>query len=358
MKKLCLRLTFLIFFAIPSVFAKPLFVFYDAGTVNALKPVMEALDKEGKDYKIIAFGAAVALLKDHPKLVSLTLSVDTTAPTWHRLKTLPKEDLDKIYKLWDTDGDIDHVVAGLSSMIEVQILNLSCKHKNKAYYDSFSVLGGDFEKILDALDTNNQTILVPSQAVKDALQKRKPKQIIRVVGQPTLNTWREEGAKKRKTLLYLGNYENNNNGYNDSFRLFINAIKDKDVNVFISIHPKVDGAFEKEIVKDLTHIQVINSKDFKTEKLVHALKDPILVTQRSTAGVQGYFCGYAVIYLDAQKNQYTNFLIEDKKVPQCFDQKSFEKALEAASPHDASNAFKACNIPENAVELILNEIKD
>jgi|GEM_PF-3693289 len=358
-----------------EVSQKTLFILYDAGPSNALKPVMQAMEDRKQDYAILAYGTASQIFKDHPKRLRPN---DNGFPEgMSRLeRRLSGKDLAVTQELVKSRG-ITTVISGLSSMVEVQDLEALPNVRRIAYYDAFSMLPGDFMVILKAfLALPNTTLLVPTKPVKEKILELSPKQDIRVVGQPSLAIWiaAKEGVEAEKitkklgaaynpqkpTILYAGGYENNDNHYNDSFKLFLKSVQGLDVNVVVTIHPKVNGSFEKEAAMGMRNVMFAASKDIKTESLVYALNKPIVVTQRSSVGVQAYFAGFPVMYVDTHPQDYSNFLIDDKKVGQYSNPENFETSVHAVfedkSDRKSKDLFAQYDIPENAVQKIIEAL--
>lgn len=318
--------------------SKLLFVFFDAGETNALKPVIDELSSASMDFQILAFGTAWTLIKDHPRTIdihkNLDVSKDTNQKEWGRLHPLDQKILDKILALLKPDI----VITGMVSELQKQIIEGFKKTGADiiAYYDNFSPIQM-FSYALPFVKLAS-LILVPSKNVAESVLKEDPNAKVDIVGHPNLELWIEQiqaiNAQEIRRLLkiedgksflvYITGY---GEGYQEAFASFAKAIKSiKDFHVGISIHPKMTGDLEKQILQEQgCHHAFLIPKKVDTSSAV-AIAD-LVVTWRSSIGVQAAFLGKPVIYLDNPGSTFKSLSIEKGWALQLFDSEELHKLL-------------------------------
>lgn len=355
---------------------KILFILVDSSTTRTYQEVMKRLDKEGKDYSILAFNVAAELLKGHPKLLQLPLQ-QKPEPHWTRLKPLNDYDLHVIRNYILNDREIGILMTGVSLFFQVQILKHLEEIPRIVFYDHFHIEVGDHRFILNEFFRlrGRTTLLVTLEDLKRDLLYLSPMQDVRVVGQPLLHEWIE--AKKdvpsgiieklgphynptKKTILYFGDYERNENTYPDALKLFFRSVVGRDENIVVATHPSVDGAEERALFKDMKNAVVIPNNIVSRKYLMYAVNQPVIVTQRLSVAVQAFFAGFPVIYLDPIYKGYTNFLIKHNEAFQCFTEEDFRSALDQvqtkAPRQNPESLFQKYNIPQDSVERIFKII--
>ena len=346
-----------------------LFVFYDAGETLALKPVLDELVEKQSDFKVLVMATARTLLKENYTIdlnKECGVKEDVDHVQWERYQNLSDESLGKVKQCVGAD----RIITGMVSKIQFQIAE-SFKQTSKVcgYYDGLSLpdpkstLFSDFLKVL-------HTVLVPTSEMEKYTKHISSQSNVKVVGQPTLEVWRttleslEEKSiykslsldMKRKMILYAGGYGED---YEKAFAIFSKASSQlKKYNVLVSLHPKVDGALESNILKlhGADHVKIIP----KSISTMHAAKvADLIVTQRSSVGVQALFAGKSVIYLDVPSTTYKNTAIEKKWSPQISDSDEFlavAKKILSNKKSAVKDIYSESGIPKDSKNSILNLI--
>jgi hypothetical protein len=362
---------FMCSFAWANVETDYLFVFYDMGESNALKPVLEEFDQTNKNYRIVALGTAEGVFKNHKNYINIydrcgvTDYVDPKA--WDRTESISKTNLDKLQKCISPKK----VMTGMASMVQGQVAKLYKNDGAKvvAYYDSFHAPSWDGifppKVILEEFLHNITDYIVPSTDIRAGFVKLKDGLNISVFGQPSLESWNKLSAKlnlpdikekldlkKQSNIIYVGGY---GDGYEESFKLFVQAANQMPTRKFyVSLHPKVDGSTEKGVIdaEGAKNI-VFLPKGMKTYEAAPVMD--CVVCQRSTAGVLARFLGRPVVYLDSDPAKYKNFLIEKGLSPQYGTVDSYINGLDAAiAKHKAEtrDIYDISGIPFNAAKKI------
>lgn len=347
------------------------FFLYDAGETKALEPVMDALKKADKSYEIMAVGTAESLVKNHDAVRNLVkdcgFSAKITPLEWKREQKLSNEELAQLKKC--TRGSI--LVTGYNSAIQNQLIE-SVKSKGVetvVFYDSFNPP--------DTCNPNTSSpcyaheaayradvMLVSTYDLKEAFQNISPVRCF-ALGNPTLETWKHhmdnvnqqalrttlQVENDKPVLLYIGGYGDD---YEGSFNLFLDSVKNiHDYQIVVTLHPKVDGTLEGKLIADKNLSQIkIAPKDIPTPSIASIAS--LVVTQRSTAGVQARFAGLPLIYVDVHPQKYTNFLIKSNHATQVSSPEAFidELAVIQQKSKDTVSLQKKLGIPSNAAEKI------
>jgi CDP-Glycerol:Poly(glycerophosphate) glycerophosphotransferase len=351
-----------------------LFVLYDAGETQALKPLFTILDKCHVKYRILAFGTAWQMMHKHAKTLKNYSPIlrehiqATTSENWPREKPLPQYDITEIVDSLSTG----FIVTGMVSMIQLQIAKeLYQRHAHIfSYYDSFSPISK--KSIAYPFLKISQEVFVSTKALEENINSFNEKAKAHVVGQPSIDHWIEEYesvsekslykrlhiSSNQFTILYAGGYGDD---YEEGFRLFVQSISQLDkITILLSLHPKIDGKVEKKILSEENcgFVKIVD-KTFPTNILVKIAD--LVVTQRSTVGVQALFVHKPVVYLDIPHSTYTNFAIEGKWVAQVFTKKDFLHILKVGvTKHSPSKIelHHGTGIPKKASSLIFNRIQN
>lgn len=352
------------------------FIFYDAGTTKALEPVMIHLDKRDIRYCIIAFGTAKTLLDKHPHYLDANKNLGVKAivdrQSWPREQPLDEVDAELLKRTISCQL----AVVGTSAILEAQLAKkLQSKGiKVLAYYDGFHVPTLNptlYKAFLQSVDE----IIVPSQSVSASFHQLKSSAKILVLGQPILDVWAQFQKRhniaalrqklsllpQQAMLLYAGGYSDNpNDGYEESFRLFIESTKRiKQYKIFIALHPKVNGDTERKIIKEMA-IEDLQFLPSDVSTMEGSMISNVIVSQCSTVGVQARFIGRPAIYLDTQRMKYTNIIIEKKLAVQVDNVNDFLHALaEAANEKNfipIDQLYKRAGVPLNATDNILEHL--
>lgn len=345
------------------------FILYDSGESNALIPVLEILEECGLNFHILSFATSSRLVKDYKhKIICLSDEIGDGpfSSDWLREEGLSEGDLESVLKSLNTN----YVITGMVSEIQRQISE-SLKKRGTfvvGYYDSFAGMNPNHItfSFLPFLDE----VLVPSEAIGASIKGLFPELRVLVVGQPSIETWRKmirEGRSPEKksdfekdsrfTIAYVGGYGED---YAEAFELFLDSIEgEKECRVVVSLHPKVDGKFERELLSQRAypHVEIL-SKNTSTNYVV--LQSDLVVTHRSTVGVQAIFVEKPVIFFDVPESRFSNVAIENGWAQKVVTKDEFLKVLEAGIEDTFSRSkdiFRQGGIPEKASMLIFNSIQ-
>ncbi|MBB63793.1 MAG: hypothetical protein CMO81_01890 [Waddliaceae bacterium] len=322
----------------------PLFVLYDAGETLALEPVFAFFRENGLPFRLLAFGTAETLVKDYPEFLGLGIQVDRLS--WPREQELDSDQVEHLL----THCHPTFLVSGMVSGIQRQLAE---KFRAQgvpvvAYYDSFSPLKAN-ELGVHFLDLADQ-ILVPSEEVAESVRRLgAEEERVELVGQPTLDGWLQSvqnmnrsevrknlGVLTEQLILYAGGYGRD---YEEAFEMFCLGLANiQEIRVIVALHPKSNGKIEKGII-DRLGISCIEflSREVSTVEAVCAAD--LIVTQRSSVGVQAHFIGRDVLYVDLEKTHYSNSLIESKQVDRVLSAEALDHYLFTWKPKNES-AYK------------------
>ncbi len=363
--------TFILFFILlastfsQEVSKKVLFFFYDAGETLALLPVYEKAEKLNQHKFVLAPltpWSKEILVKQ--KLSFLDSDINPDNPS-----------LSSRHKLyanltrWENliDNEKPHlVVVGLVSQIQKQIAQFCCQKKIPVigYYDAFDP--PSLQSITREVMKEVDILFVPSEEIQTTLNLEKP---VMAVGQPSVETWRKihqkadaQAIRKKlkieneKTILFAGQY---GNGYEEVLREFLRLAKNlKQTSLILSPHPKTDGSLEEKVVQEMELSNVVINRDFPSSEA--SVVADIVITWRSTVGVQAAFAGKKVVYFNLSLESYHNRLI-DEGIAQSTDPKNFllimEKLFAQKNSHEIlSNKLKNLGYILNSTEKIYHEM--
>ncbi len=331
-----------------------LFVLFDAGETNALLPVIEKVQQEKREFKIWTAGTATELLRKKPELATKCQEIDSKIDkSWPREKPIDLELLSKLC----TQCASQKVITGVASQIQAQILQAyQGKAATFAYWDNFSPQGaGSYFTQAHKVQKLAEKLLVPSRDVAADFSSEK----VLVVGQPTLEQWTRELALineaslkekyklKEELITYIGGYGPE---YEKAAKLFVRCVKESGFSgqVIMQIHPKSDGAFEREICKGEAFL-FLPLSTLEAVKLANSV-----VTYNSTVGFQALFAKKRVLFVIPEEDPFTNLAIEKGFAPKISSPKTFLPALKA--PQQNSDIASTMGVPENSAQLIFDEI--
>ena len=133
-------------------------------------------------------------------------------------------------------------------------------------------------------------------------------------------------------------------------------------NIYVSLHPKVDGFLERKILKKYKNKNIlILPKEIKTSR-VASVAD-IIVSQNSTVGTQAIFMGKISIFLDLPTSKYKAFVIQKglaKKISSSDDFIRYIKQISFKKPKKTENIslFYYLGIPTDSSRKIGKMITD
>jgi hypothetical protein len=331
-----------------------LFVLFDAGETNALLPVIEKVQQEKREFRIWTAGTATELLRKKPELASKCQEIDYKIDkSWPREKPLDPERVSVLCH----ECASQKVITGVASEIQAQILQAyQGKAATFAYWDNFNPQGaGPYFTQAHKVQKLAEKLLVPSRDVASDFSEKK----VLVVGQPTLEQWTRELALideaflkekyklKEEVITYIGGYGPE---YEKAAKLFVRCVKESGFSgqVIMQIHPKSDGAFEREICKGETFL-FLPLSTLEAVKLADAV-----VTYNSTVGFQALFAKKRVLFVIPEEDPFTNLAIEKGFAPKISAPKAFLSAFKTAAT--TGDIAAGMGVPENSAQLILDEL--
>jgi len=349
--------------------AQVAFFLYDAGETFAMEPVLDRLKE--MEISTLVFGVATAqeLMKHRKEFLDLRrqcgVQTEIVAQNWHRDDELSPQDVQKIESCFVAPL----LIVGMASRIQAQVAQAVGKQKTSrvwAYFDSFSpmAVASASPELMQPL----VKVLVPSDEVRAAFQAAHPSVQIKTVGNPTLERWREiidevdrdklrvrlDLDEVRPVLLYAGGYGED---YEDAFRLFVRATLNAfNYQVIVSLHPRVDGQLERRILGEelASHITIIPKGVSTAEALAVS---SLLVSHRSTTGVQAVFAGKPTLYLDTERGKYSNIAIDHGLALQVFSESEFKEALDSVTGLGAVDMHHSTQIPRDSSRIIAELIE-
>lgn len=345
-----------------------LFCFFDAGETFALKPVIEEMKREGIPYNIIALGTSWSLMREEPGVLDIYEKFhwpqDDDLLKWDRHLPISTKVINRI-KLHCRP---DIFITGMVSQFQLQLCEIFKKQNAEilAFYDAFAPLEADAIQA-KFIDLATQ-VLVPSKNVSDSIRGLYPSCDVHIVGQPTLENWMEslkgqnlteikqqlKITDEKSILLFVGGYGEE---YENAFELFAEAITPQTgTEIIISLHPKTDGGFERNILAaKASKIHFVGS-EILTSHLV-AIADVVL-TVHSTVGVQASFLGKPVIYVHTPEMNYTSLAIEQAWASKVTNVAELQDKIREALTSCVCrwDRFEGGNIPREASKMIYSRI--
>jgi hypothetical protein len=347
---------------------------FTASEAKSFESVSKELARLNVPHALVGLGVAHAILKDHPRALSLKVKCGLRGPVhrteWPSKQRLPEGDLLKL------SGCLDPHVAMLGTYARVQAQIASIFRKKGSYVISFY---DDFYKdtpqimVKSALPRSHE-ILLPTPKLLPFFQKIFPHIPTHVTGRPNNETWlfarsRVNQARLHekmipqaftghKVLFYLGGYGRD---YNDSFEELVKFVKQKpDLLAVYSPYPGDNGK------REMSLIQMYGVKNFialppdvPVEEAVY-LADRILC-HRSNTGIQAAFAGLAVAYYDTSLYVYQNPLIDKGIVPHLQTQEDLHKFIDEPYQHPRytpEELSEKMNWPLGAARTIALRIKE
>ena len=344
-----------------SIDLDELYVLYDTGETNVLRSLIKKSLKSGKKVKVLKFGTANRLLKTTNVNVDLFELLDIKIDnSINRRFQIPEAKIIKLLEVYNPRI----VVTGLVSNVQNQISN-AFKTKSTIFgiYDSFNSITKTH--IANKFTLSLDEIWIPSELQKESFVEAGFSKII-TVGHPTLGRWKSELSRKsrellkfekslpknKRILLYIGGY---GNSYQKSLIHFLNSVKSrKDLSIYISLHPKVNGNVERVIIDEFTSLNAkILSKSISTAE-ASSVSD-IIVTQNSTVGIQALAQNKEVLYFHTNKN-YKNIAIVNNISPQLSSEIELNSYLDGNASIWSFDS-KSLGIPEQpSVDIMFSRL--
>lgn len=348
------------------------FVLYDAGETNALEPVIDLLESKKKSYLVLAMGTAKDVLRQKSQQIDLNKDCKVKAEVdrehWLREALLSEADLKKAISCFNAKL----IVTGTQSNVQLQIAQ-KFRDRGTAVYAFFDGRAPPKKGMIDFSFLNIASkFLVISREIAEATRKLNPGNAVEAVGQPTFELWAKARnayspdqvlAKvgkldhKRPIILYAGGYGPK---YEEAFVLFAKATKElSNLNVIVSLHPKVDGELEKRVLKKhgSPHVRIL-AKEVSTMEAAMIAK--LVVSQRSSVGMQALFSDLPVLYLDVPNTDYIDIAIANKWAKQLTSVKPFVVEVTrilGQSSGMSGGFYERAGIPRDSAKLIYDMIE-
>lgn len=299
-----------------------LFVLTHAGETSELLPVIEELEKQNKDYRVLALGVAKDLVKGRIPLTRLT-----------EVPTLAKK-----------------VVTGVHSETHKYYLDLYRGHaQTYAYWDNPEPRGpSPYFTIALKVQRAADIVLFPSGYVASAQEfQDRPEEEKLVVGKPTLLKFLNLPKAEASKILFVGTYGDN---YEKSLDLFAKSMQGHPLatSIVFQKHPMAKGNLEEEYAKELGAV-------VSTRQVFESVAEAkVVVTYNSSAGFQALLGGKPVLYVVSTDDDYSNVFIEEHRAARA---RNCNEILEALSHLEAdtseSDLLDLMQIPKDPIERIL-----
>lgn len=329
-----------------------------------MNPVIQNLLTKKIPVKILVMGTSRKILKDCSHCLDIQKDCGTKeivdGETWDRFASLTLEDVGKVVECFSSPQTL---VLGVASKVQAQLSWALKKDKKHiiAYYEAFSP--PETHSVVGRHPFFANEFWVPLDSIVKDFEKL-IKIPIKVVGQPSLETWAQESKffktediyfeipqlkKESFKVLFAGGY---GEGYEDSFRLFAQTSERLgDFQFLLSPHPKTDGTLEKNILKELPGNKlVIVPQRIGTMKA--AFVSNVVVSQNSTVGLQALALNKAVIYLDHPKFGYTNFAIQRNLAKKVFSIEQLMQELVEIKKSPTMGYSDFSGMPKDSTEFI------
>lgn len=368
---------------------------FDNGDKNMIASMLNYAREQDKsmldhlNFRIIFMGASTDAISMEPfchypdKLIHYKqLGLEETIDhTWQRNKRLNQASIDKLLnnliiqkKVW----------VGVSCSIFEQILHHYQTNTNLevvAFRDNPSPKGDtDYFQVADEVQSVAYKIAIPSEAAAEKLNPLSQK--IVVIGHGPLEEWYNQATSidqkevigrlrldsRLPIIVYAGTYGDN---YENAFKMFLELISDKNIQVLILPHPRYKGSVEKKICKNLkyeaTKINIIG--EFETDptknvKTIEALTiADLIVTADATSTIvfQANALKKKVLYV----NSITSFVSEDFCTKKLIQKINHPEELlniihdipltKACMPSSDKDIFQLLGIPRNGAKLLWEE---
>jgi hypothetical protein len=253
----------------------------------------------------------------------------------------------------------DLVILGLVSRVQEQLAQelKSRSILTVGFYDAFDATTRD--SIVWQVASRVDVVWVPTENIKHNLNALGLKSV-KVMGQPSLETWYRLAATVKpagiysrlqippgkKILLFAGQY---GEGYAELLDAFLQASigelnRREDLYLVLSHHPKTAGELERAAAQKYHHPRILLMPSGLSTAEVAAVSD-VVITWRSTVGIQATFMGKPVIYFNFKPGDYHNDLTE-KAVALTSTPETFGSALRRALSQRTSPAANRQRLAE------------
>jgi len=300
---------------------KVLIFVYDAGETLGLLPIAPLLESEKIDVRWAPLTPwSLRIIKQEAKSYVEPPPLDNLP---HIKDREAEGNIDFWLRVVATEKP-DMVIVGLVSRIQGQLAQELRTQgiRTVGFYDAFDPTTRDtiVWKVANQVDT----VWVPTETIAHNLNDLGLRNL-KVMGQPSLETWyrlarnvssatlyaRLQIPRGSQILLFAGQY---GDGYKEILEAFLQAAeielnRQKDLYLVLSYHPKTKGELEREAIQKYPHARLrMMPEGMSTAEL--ATVSSVVITWRSTVGIQAAFLGKPVVYFNFGLHDYTNNLIE------------------------------------------------
>lgn len=333
-----------IFVCLASVAGRPIDVLlygHNPGDSKALKQIIKELKKNNLSYAVVASGPGIKILEKEKNLRTLrhgSSKKHTDALYKGEIRSLKKDLEPKI------------VMAGMSSVVQAEVLNAFPEAKRVVIYDHFDMprtkkVIQPFLKTVNFVDV----CFVPATFLVPSFQALFKGSKIEVVSHPALTEWEQifqtiDRARLRedldvkpteKVIVFVGGVEST---YEDHLNLFMQTVKRHPKwRVFVVPHLTSDGWEEKKARGGIGNV----SEEMKRKLIELASIADVMVCHKSSACPLAFLMGMPCLYL-AEK-EYKNFFIERGLIPHVATEEALEQLLIQCLAKKAEPWVTRCN---------------
>ena len=359
-----------VFLVLRSSFASSidvLFLNYDLGDANAFKPIAEQLEKNNISYRIIAIGKAQEVFKNNDHLIPLPETSDNQAFINSRNQVLPKKELHEL----TAKVTPKIIISGMSSAALAEIMNFYNASVYKiAFYDNFDPLtsGNYTQAFFNNLNAVN-VFFITANKIKESFSDKAKQYSAEVVtvGNPALDNWIQiyNKTKPNDIRTKLGIPENQKlvvfagdttDSYQQYFRIFAEAMaKLSDITAVVTYHPKMDGAFEQEVVNslDAKNIRIIKPSEFSSIEL--STLSNVFLVHKSSMGGQSLVVGKYVIFV--APSDYDNLFVKNGLAQLASDETSLTEKIQQGFQSTEVPSLSDYGVPKHPDQIILKQIQ-
>ena len=329
-----------------------LFICCDMGETNALLPVMQEMQVNKVDFKVLAMGAAISKLQSQAALKDRVIELQEKVDT---IKERAKPLADVAAAVGKLEAVV--VISGPASKAQEQITQAIPAKKKIVYLDNFNYATTNpaFETVRDVTKVAQKAICV-TQVVKEqvlATQKGTLKaKDIKCLGRPSLESWvaqvqqvnRSEALQKtgfkddRKVVTFIGGYgPRYDQGVFKAFDEASHELARAGFHVHVQHHPNA----VKE--QPLSTIEAVGVADW-------------VVCYDSTVGFEALFANKNVVYLQPKTVEpYDNIAIEKKLAPRVHTSQELLEVLK--TPIDAKpDVYQVLGVERKSTQAITQYI--
>lgn len=334
-----------------------LFVLYDAGETNALRPVLEQLEAERKSFKFLVMGTAELLIPKNEFIgkrlelsdFEITEQIDQTTP---RETKLSQDSLQKLLSRINPHA----LIVGTASKIQQQILKIFKHARRIAFVDNFYYDQNNptFETV-NIVQQSAALVLCPSLQTLNQLRavanlpQSQHSRTYQIVGKPTIEVWaqRIEHLNQETVFRKLGFNRLNGpivtivcGGHGQMQNLLDSCaafLRQKGYQAILQVHPKISKS-------NVEIIEALAVSDFVAGFNSSVIFDSLLI-------------GKKAIYIIPEGNSFDHFAIQSGYAKKAANEEGLLTILQNqwTQPTGIKNALQ---MPDNSVKAIIQAIDE